>query len=107
MLRYKAIRVCRTPTERALGLQHRAIADDECCLFMFDAPEQVSFWGKNTVQPLYMNCIKNGEVMESYLLEQGSREPVRSMGEYSVVMETLRDLGGRAVLMLPGYVEII
>jgi uncharacterized membrane protein (UPF0127 family) len=49
------VEVARTPERRALGLMYRKqLASDAGMLFVFDAPEHLTFWMKNTVLPLDM-----------------------------------------------------
>jgi len=45
--------VAATPEERATGLMHRfSLAPDHGMLFVFERPEALSFWMKNTFIPL-------------------------------------------------------
>lgn len=47
------VELARTPEELAKGLMYRSeLADDAGMLFVFPAPQQASFWMKNTLIPL-------------------------------------------------------
>lgn len=49
------VEIADTPDKRALGLMYRKeLAADAGMLFLFDAPEHLAFWMKNTVLPLDM-----------------------------------------------------
>ncbi|MBD0361325.1 MAG: DUF192 domain-containing protein [Coleofasciculus sp. C3-bin4] len=57
------LEVARTPQEQAMGLMYRtSLAPDRGMLFSFDPPQPVSFWMKNTIIPLDMVFIRDGEV---------------------------------------------
>ncbi len=50
-----AVEIADTQEKRALGLMYRKeLAADAGMLFVFDAPEHLAFWMKNTVLPLDM-----------------------------------------------------
>lgn len=57
------LEVARTPQQQAQGLMYRpALPDNRGMLFSFEPPRPVSFWMKNTPQPLDMVFLLNGEV---------------------------------------------
>jgi uncharacterized membrane protein (UPF0127 family) len=57
------LEVARTPQQQAMGLMYRtSLAPDRGMLFSFDPPQPVSFWMKNTIIPLDMVFIRDGEV---------------------------------------------
>lgn len=57
------LEVARTPQQQAMGLMYRtSLADDRGMLFPFEPPQPVSFWMMNTLIPLDMIFLRNGEV---------------------------------------------
>ncbi|MEM6386303.1 MAG: DUF192 domain-containing protein [Pseudomonadota bacterium] len=49
------VEVADTPSERSLGLMHReSMPQSAGMLFVYDAPQRVSFWMRNTLIPLDM-----------------------------------------------------
>lgn len=47
------VELATTPTERAVGLMHRTtLAADHGMLFIFETPQPVTFWMKDTLLPL-------------------------------------------------------
>lgn len=60
--------VATTPEQRAIGLMYRtSLGPNEGMLFVFEAPQQVAFWMKNTPVPLsvaYLNS--SGRILEIY-----------------------------------------
>ncbi|MBX3566919.1 MAG: DUF192 domain-containing protein [Rhizobiaceae bacterium] len=76
--------------ERSAGLMFReSMPDDRGMLFVFDQPQQVAFWMKNTPLPLDMifigqdgvvRAIKQGEPLSEAVVTPG--EPVRFVLEF-------------------------
>lgn len=83
------------------------IAPDECCTFLFDSPSRLSFWGKNTPQDLWLNCVSDGVVREALRIAAGSLEPVTSEGGYVVAFEALGGFEGRRVSFSPSGIEVL
>jgi uncharacterized membrane protein (UPF0127 family) len=55
------VELARTEPERRVGLMHRKHLDaDAGMLFLFEAPQQLSFWMRNTLVPLDMIFITDG-----------------------------------------------
>lgn len=82
--------VARTPEQRARGLMFREHLDlDAGMLFLFDPPQRVSFWMKNTLIPLDMLFIdRSGRIVaiaertEPHSLEpRGPNVPVHAVLE--------------------------
>ena len=79
------IEVADIPAEREAGLMFRQhMADDHGMLFVFEAPQEVNFWMKNTPLPLDLifvgqdgriRAIKQGEPQSEAIISPG--EPVR------------------------------
>ncbi len=54
-----AVEIADTPDRRSLGLMYRKeLGSDAGMLFMFDQPDHLTFWMKNTVLPLDMIFIR-------------------------------------------------
>ncbi len=72
--------VASTPQQRAIGLMHRAIlGPNEGMLFVFDFPQRVAFWMKNTLIPLSVAYIDpTGSIMEIYDMQPLNEELIPS-----------------------------
>ena len=54
-----AVEIADTPEARATGLMHREhLADDAGMIFLYDRPQVVTMWMKNTLIPLDMLFIR-------------------------------------------------
>ncbi len=57
------LEVAQTPQQQATGLMYRTmLAANRGMLFAFNSPRSVGFWMKNTLIPLDMVFLRNGEV---------------------------------------------
>jgi uncharacterized membrane protein (UPF0127 family) len=66
--------VADTPSERAIGLMNRENLDaDEGMLFMFESPQNISFWMKNTLIPLDIIFIDESGIVVN--IELANPEP--------------------------------
>ena len=84
------VEVVDTDTERAQGLMHRdSLAKFASMLFVYDTPQQVAFWMKNTLIPLDILYF----TAEGVLLDirenavPGDLTPFRSSGPVQYVLE--------------------
>ena len=75
--------VASTPENRSLGLMHREeLAMDKGMIFVFDSPNAVNFWMKNTLIPLDMIFIDENGVVTN--VEEANPEPGVPDGELTV-----------------------
>jgi hypothetical protein len=57
------LEVARTPQQQQMGLMYRtSLADDRGMLFLFNPPQPINFWMKNTLIPLDMVFMLDGVV---------------------------------------------
>jgi len=84
------IEIAKTPSEKILGLMYRrSLPADAGMLFLYDRPQQVTFWMRNTYIPLDMVFIgADGRVqrIESHT-EPFSLAAISSDGEVEAVLE--------------------
>jgi len=60
-----SLEVAKTPEQRSRGLMYRTeLALDRGMLFLFETTEPLSFWMKNTLIPLNIVFLKDGEVKQ-------------------------------------------
>ncbi len=73
--------VADTPAAREAGLMHRSkLADGEGMLFVFGAPQPMSFWMRNTTIPLSIAYINGaGVIREIHDLQPLDETPVPSL----------------------------
>lgn len=61
------IEVARTPQEQGTGLMYRTdLAENQGMLFIFDPPQSVGFWMKNTLINLDLIFLKNGVIQQIF-----------------------------------------
>jgi len=84
------VEVVDTEPLRQLGLMHReSLPPDQGMLFVFDRPQRLAFWMKNTLIPLDMIFVRADgsidRIAENAIPE--SLDPVVSGGEVAAVLE--------------------
>jgi uncharacterized protein len=87
------VEIARTPEQRAMGLMFRdSLAEDRGMIFVFEQPQIMNFWMKNTYIPLDIAYIdRNGEIMEIYQLQPRSETTIRSTSYCLYALEVNRD----------------
>ncbi len=90
------VEVAKTSEEQATGLMNRSsLAPDRGMIFPFTAPQQASFWMKNTLIPLDIIFVRTDGVIANIEANTVplSLQPVRSVGQVGSVLEIA---GGRS-----------
>ena len=72
-----SVEIADDAEERAQGLMHReSIAEDAGMLFLFEEPQVLSFWMKNTLIPLYILFFyENGSFVSSATMVPCEKDP--------------------------------
>ena len=84
------VEIAKTPTQQAQGLMYRrSLPADAGMLFVYDRPQPVAFWMKNTFIPLDMLFIApDGRIANiKQRTVPHSLTPVRSRGKVIAVLE--------------------
>ncbi|MBD2460111.1 DUF192 domain-containing protein [Oscillatoria sp. FACHB-1407] len=92
------LEVARTPEQQAMGLMYRReLADDRGMLFPFAFPRPAQFWMRNTLIPLDMLFLLNGEVKAIAANAAPCTTPTCPLYESGVPVNQVIELrGGRA-----------
>ncbi|MFZ5608769.1 MAG: DUF192 domain-containing protein [Pseudomonadota bacterium] len=92
------VEVADDPEERRIGLMNRPeLADDHGMLFLFEHPQNLSFWMRNTLIPLDLLFIQSdGRIANIARGEPLSLAPIPSKGRALAVLELK---GGRAAAL--------
>ena len=87
-----SVELARTRAEHELGLMFRdSLPTDEGMLFVFAAPEKLSFWMKNTKVPLSIAFLgADGAIRQIEDMEPFSTDPVPSKDECQYALEMNR-----------------
>jgi uncharacterized membrane protein (UPF0127 family) len=94
------LEVAQTPQQQATGLMHRtSLAANRGMLFAFNPPRSVGFWMKNTLIPLDMVFLRNGEVKKIQPQASPCKAdpcPTYGPGPNTVIDQVIELRGGRA-----------
>lgn len=93
------LEVARTPAEQAMGLMYRtSLPGDRGMLFSFEPPRPVQFWMQDTLIPLDMVFMRDGEVKAIVANAQPcTTNPCPTYGpRREVVNQVIELAGGRA-----------
>ncbi|WP_119678418.1 DUF192 domain-containing protein [Indioceanicola profundi] len=83
------VEIARTHAEQARGLMYReSLAEDAGMLFLYDEPQPLSFWMKNTLIPLDIIFIgRDGRILNIVTAKPLDLTPVSSEGRGTAVLE--------------------
>jgi len=83
------LQIALLPAETQQGLMYRKeMGADEGMLFVFDRPQQMSFWMRNTLLPLDIGYIDaEGVLREIYPMYPHDERPVASRGRMQFALE--------------------
>jgi uncharacterized membrane protein (UPF0127 family) len=92
------LEVAKTPEEQAQGLMFRTeLAGDRGMLFEFEEPRIARFWMKNTLIPLDMIFLRQGEIKQIIAnVPPCKADPCPVYGPLTEVDQVLELQGGRA-----------
>ena len=87
-----AVEIARSPVERSRGLMFRErLPQGQGMLFVFEEPDFLSFWMKNTPQPLdIIYMAQDGKVVSIRAGEPFSTDTIPSGGPAQFVLELAR-----------------
>jgi uncharacterized membrane protein (UPF0127 family) len=93
-----ALEVAQTPQQQEIGLMYRSsLADDRGMLFPFNPPRYTLFWMKNTVIPLDIVFLREGEIRAIYINVPPCKTPsCPTYGPQTKIDQAIELRGGRA-----------
>lgn len=95
-------KICYTPEERARGLQFQELSPGECCVFVYDTPHMLRFWGKNTPQDLCLSFVRDGVVVDTAKIRAYDETPAMSHVAASVAIESLEPIAAGSAVRFEG-----
>lgn len=98
----RIMKICYTPEERARGLQFQELSPGECCVFVYDTPHMLRFWGRNTPQDLNLSFVSCGEVVDTAKIRAYDETPVMSNGAASIAIESLEPIEVGSIVRFEG-----
>lgn len=92
------LEVAQTPQQQQIGLMNRTqLPDDRGMLFPFDPPRPVAFWMKNTLIPLDMIFLRDGQVAHlARNVPPCQADPCPTYGTPVEIDQVIELRGGRA-----------
>ncbi len=102
------LQVALSPVEMQRGLMFRkTLGADEGMVFVFDRPQIMSFWMRNTELPLDIAYFDpNGELKEVYAAFPHDERPVKSYDRRQIVVEMNQGWFARAGLRAGSRVDV-
>ena len=98
----KICKICDTHELRIEGMQNRKMRQNEYCVFLYEGEVQPRFWGKNTLQDLWVSLINCGRVVDSKKIIRMDETPVVMSGRGDMVIESRRKIPVGASISLNG-----
>ena len=80
--------IFETPDEHRRGLQYQAIRDNDCAIFLYDAPCAPSFWNVNVPHDLWVTSVVDGRVCQSFMLDAGSSQVKKFTERTAFIIES-------------------
>ena len=74
------------------GMQNDMLDEGTCCAFVFDGRVQPRFWGKNTIQDLYVALIDGEKVVDCKKIHSFDLTPVVMEGFGDKAIEVLDEI---------------
>lgn len=92
------LEVAQTPQQQEIGLMYRtSLANNRGMLFPFESPRYTRFWMKNTVIPLDIIFLKDGQIIAIFSdVPPCQTDPCASYGPQSQIDQVIELRGGRA-----------
>jgi hypothetical protein len=92
------LEVAKTPQQQEMGLMYRSsLPKNRGMLFLFESPRYARFWMKNTIIPLDIVFLKDGEIKAIFAnVPPCTREPCQTYGPAIEIDRVIELAGGRA-----------